>query len=49
MTFDKDNPLVECVNLAIEELTDDGTLAELQSTVAEEPRLPGDQRSAPAA
>ncbi|HEY8018744.1 MAG TPA: ABC transporter substrate-binding protein [Actinomycetota bacterium] len=31
MTFDKDSPLVECVNLAIKELTDDGTLAELQS------------------
>lgn len=31
MTFDKDSPLVECVNLAIKELTDDGTLAALQS------------------
>ncbi|MGZ5293512.1 MAG: ABC transporter substrate-binding protein [Actinomycetota bacterium] len=32
MTFDKDSPLVECVNLAIQELTADGTLAELEST-----------------
>jgi len=31
MTFDKDSPLVECVNLAIEELTSDGTLADLQA------------------
>jgi polar amino acid transport system substrate-binding protein len=31
MTFDMDSPLVECVNLAIKELTDDGTLAQLQS------------------
>ena len=31
LTFDKDSPLVECVNLAIQELTADGTLAELQS------------------
>ena len=31
LTFDKDSPLVGCVNLAIEELTDDGTLADLQA------------------
>ena len=31
MTFDKDSPLVECVNLALEELKSDGTLAELQA------------------
>ncbi len=31
MTFDKDSPLVECVNLALEELKSDGTLADLQA------------------
>jgi polar amino acid transport system substrate-binding protein len=31
LTLDKDSPLVECVNLAITELTDDGTLADLQA------------------
>ena len=31
LTFDKDSPLVGCVNIAIKELTDDGTLADLQA------------------
>ena len=31
MTFDSDSPLVECVNLAIDELKADGTLADLQA------------------
>ncbi len=30
MTFVTDNPLVECVNLALAEMTDDGTLAAIQ-------------------
>ncbi|MEO8476702.1 MAG: ABC transporter substrate-binding protein [Actinomycetota bacterium] len=31
MTFDKDSPLVDCVNLALDELKTDGALADLQA------------------